>query len=136
MIKKRTKKGNEDYVRWNAFKNFLKDFGTFDTKELPQIVLWERYLVYATVFGLADEVEKAMNTKISEYPDVYANYAMYYSYNDIHIAHHINHAINSSINTANVAASRNATGASGSGFGGGFSSGGGFGGGGGGGHGF
>ena len=136
MIKKRTKKGNEDYVRWNAFKNFLKDFGTFDTKELPQIVLWERYLVYATVFGLADEVEESMNTKISEYPDVYANYGMYYSYNDIHIAHHINHAINSSINTANVAAARNATGASGGGFGGGFSSGGGFGGGGGGGRGF
>ncbi len=136
MIKKRTKKGNEDYVRWNAFKNFLKDFGNFDTKELPEIVLWERYLVYATVFGLADEVEKAMNTKINEFPDVYANYALYYPYHDFYLAHHINHAINSSINAANVAASRNATGPSGSGFGGGFSSGGGFGGGGGGGHGF
>ena len=136
MIKKRTKKGNEDFVRWKAFKNFLEDFGTFDTKELPQIVLWERYLVYATVFGLADEVEESMNTKISEYPDVYANYGYYYPYYDLHIAHHLNNAINSSIQTANVARARTATGSDGTGFGGGFSSGGGFGGGGGGGHGF
>ena len=68
LIKKRTKKGQEDYVRWKAFKHFLEDFGRFDIKELPEIALWERYLVYATVFGLADKVEKAMNVKISELP--------------------------------------------------------------------
>ncbi len=136
MIKKRSKKGNEDYVRWKAFKNFLNDFGTFDTKELPEIVLWERYLVYATVFGLADKVEKVMNTKIKEFQDIYPNYNYYYPYNGYHIANHISNSINSSIMTANVQRDRTATGSNGSGFGGGFSSGGGFGGGGGGGHGF
>ena len=136
MLKKRTKKGNEDYVRWNAFKRFLKDFGTFDIKKLPEIALWERYLVYATVFGLADEVEKAMNTKIAMNPEIATSYSFYYSYNDMHIANYVSNAVNSSIQTANVAAARSASGPSGSGFGGGFSSGGGFGGGGGGGRGF
>ena len=138
LIKKRTKKGQEDYVRWLAFKHFLEDFGRFDIKELPEIALWERYLVYATVFGLADKVEEAMNVKINEIPeDVYMVYPIWLDY---HIAHTIHHAVNSSImeNRTSVANSRiaNSSNSSGSGFGGGFGSGGGFGGGGGGGHGF
>ena len=134
FIRKRTKKGNEDYVRWKAFKNFLEDFGRFDIKELPEIALWEKYLVYATVFGLADQVEKAMNVKISELPEGTMN--MYYpSYVDFHIAHMVSHSINNSftsnqtaISNSRIASSR---GSSGSGFGGGGSLGGGFGGGGG-----
>ena len=134
FIRKRTKKGNEDYVRWKAFKNFLEDFGRFDIKELPEIALWEKYLVYAIVFGLADQVEKAMNVKISELPE--GTMSMYYpSYVDFHIAHMVSHSINNSftsnqtaISNSRIASSR---GSSGSGFGGGGSLGGGFGGGGG-----
>lgn len=136
FLKKRTIKGNEDYVRWKAFKNFLEDFGTFELKELPEIVLWERYLVYAAVFGLTTEVEKAMNTKIKEYPEYVASSYYYPSWVDMHIAHSIHHSIQSSIQGASVAAVRASSTSSGSGHGGGFSSGGGFGGGGGGGHGF
>ena len=32
--------------KWTAFKKFLNDFGSFDVKELPEIKLWERYLVF------------------------------------------------------------------------------------------
>lgn len=139
LIKKRTKKGNEHYVRWKAFKNFLADFGRFDIKELPAISLWERYLVYATVFGLADEVEKAMSVKINEFPEGTVG-AYYPSWVDFHIAHMVSHSISSSFasNQTAITNSRIASSSrsSGSGFGGGFSSGGGFGGGGGGGHGF
>ena len=132
LLKKRTKSGNEDYVRWKAFKKFLKDFGNFDIKELPEIALWERYLVYATVFGLAKEVQAAMNTKIAEdgaLPEYFPNYNLY-------LASHIERTIFSSIEGANVAQARASRMSSGSGSGGGFSSGAGFGGGGGGGHGF
>ena len=138
LIKKRTKKGQEDYVRWKAFKHFLKDFGRFDIKELPEVSLWERYLVYATVFGLADEVEKSMNVKISEMPE--SMYTVYPTWLDFHIAYMVHHSITTSVasNTTAIANSRiaNSSNSSGAGFGGGFSSGGGFGGGGGGGHGF
>ncbi len=137
FIKKRTKEGNEDYVRWKAMKRFLKDFGNFEIKELPEIALWERYFVYATVFGIADQVEKSMNVKIKEMDLNNVNYN--FSWIDFHIATHISSSIHESIRlnestySARVASS---TSSSGSGFGGGFSSGGGFGGGGGGGHGF
>ncbi len=136
---KRTVYGNEQYVRWNAFKKFLEDFGDFENKDLPEISLWEKYMVYATVFGISDKVAKVMNVKIKEmqengtYVDTYTPY--FYHCN---LAHCINNAITTSISNAQATAASVASSSysSGSGFGGGFSSGGGFGGGGGGGHGF
>lgn len=139
---RRTKNGNEDYAKWKAFKNFLNDFGTFDIKELPEITLWERYMVYATIFGLAKKVQKSMNVYIQEldpngtlYP-YYYNSWMYYDLNYA-VADSVNSAVNSAVNYSINTANANSSYSSGSGFGGGFSSGGGGGfGGGGGGHGF
>ena len=42
-------------------------FSMIDKKELPEIVLWEEYLVYATAFGIADKVLKQL--KIA-YPSI------------------------------------------------------------------
>ena len=50
-----------------GMKKFLSDFGRFDEKELPEIILWEKYLVYAAAFGIAAKVEKAMQLKIKEF---------------------------------------------------------------------
>lgn len=141
VVYKKTIRGSEHYTRWKAFRNFLDDFGAFELKELPEIILWERYLVYATIFGLADKVEKSMNVRIKEM-DMSSLASDYYpTFFYIHIGPSIhasfNNAINSayhqqSANYANTHSSRS----SGGGFGGGFSSGGGFGGGGSSGHGF
>jgi uncharacterized membrane protein len=65
-FKRRTKKGAEHFTKWKAFKKFLNDFGNFKEKDLPEVKLWERYLVYAVIFGIADKVEKAMNVKIQD----------------------------------------------------------------------
>lgn len=142
LFTKRTKKGVEHYAKWKAFKNFLNDFGNFSVKELPEVILWERYLVYATIFGLADKLEKTMNVKIKEV-GTYDFYDGYYMYNthmfNINLAHSINHAMNSAVNSSRTTINRlnaNSSMSSGSGFGGGFSGGAGFGGGGGGGRGF
>lgn len=139
---KRTKRGAEDYQKWKAFKRFLEDFGRFDEKELPEIVLWERYLVYANIFGIADKVGKTMKIKFNEINtnnqysdgDLLFDYMMWNSLN-----HSINNTVRNSVSTArtvvNEAIAKSSS-SSGGGFGGGFSSGGGFGGGGGGGRGF
>lgn len=137
LVERKTLKGAEHYDKWRAFKNFLKDFGNFDLKELPEIVLWERYLVYATIFGLAEMVQKSMNVKIEEFDTTGMNYDYYPSFVYINLGHSINNSINSAINTAynrqaaNYANSHSSS-SSGSGFGGGFSGGSGFSGGGGG----
>lgn len=139
LFSKRTVRGNEDYKKWRAFKKFLLDFGRFNEKELPEIILWERYLVYATVFGIADKVSKVMKVKFEQMNvnDTSFNHTLYnmYIFNNMSrdISRSINTSISNSISTVAVANSKNS---SGGGFGGGFSGGGGFGGGGGGGRGF
>lgn len=143
-FQKRTKKGCNDYSKWKAFRKFLKDFGRFDEKELPEITLWEKYLVYASIFGIADRVGKTMKVKFSEINpnvdsgDFWFDYMLYSNLN-----HSVNSCIHSSVNNATskvnearAAEISSSSNSSGGGFGGGFSSGGGFGGGGGGGRGF
>ena len=133
-FKKRTVKGNDDYNKWNGFKKFLNDFGRFDEKELPEIILWEKYLVYASVFGIADKVSKTMKIKFSElHPDDNFNptFSDYYMMSSM--SNTLTNTVNSSV-TKSYAAVQNYKAnnmSSGSGMGGGFSSGGGFGGGGG-----
>lgn len=135
---KRTTKGVEHYTKWKAFKRFLLDFGRFDLKELPDIHLWERYLVYANILGVASKLEKLMKVKFNEFKidknnDIIFNYMLWMNLNNT-----ISHSINSSVTLARTSARQAAASArsSGGGYGGGFSSGGGFGGGGGGGRGF
>lgn len=134
---KRTQKGNNHYHQWKSFKNFLNDFGIFETKELPEIILWERYLVYAVVFGLAQKVQKVMNTRFSELKeqDINTQYDFFPIYY-LNMSNALSSSINTTVHQAVSAANANSTGTSSGGLGGGFSGGGGFGGGGGGGGGF
>lgn len=133
VAKKRTIKGCEDYAKWMAFKKFLLDFGRFNDKEILEIHLWEKYLVFATVFGIADKVEKAMNMKIKELnydEDTINTSPIFYTYH-MGFGNSITGSLTKAITTAQTAASANSNG---SGFGGGASfggGGGGFGGGGG-----
>ena len=137
ISKKRTKSGALEYAKWMAFKRFLKDFGRMDEKELPEVILWDKYLVYATVLGVADELEKTMKIKIEAMQeqdvtltDIYLTHYLIHA----NLTSSINRAVGSAVNTSHATiASSNSS--SGGGYGGGFS-GGGFGSGGGGGHGF
>lgn len=134
--RRKTMKGAEEYKKWHAFKRFLEDFGTFDEKTLPEIALWEKYLVYAVVLGCADKLSKTMKLKI-ENMDLNEDLLLD-TYMISHL-HTLSRAVNTSISSARSHAIRTTSSSSsggfssGSGGGGGFSSGGGFGGGGGGG---
>lgn len=138
QVLKRTKYGNEQYLRLKASKKFLLDFGTFNIKELPEIALWERYMVYATLYGIASKVSKAMNVKIQEISDYENIQTFHTNYYNFQMCNIINSSISSAVSMANHTAMEVAASSmsSSSGSGGGFSSGGSFGGGGGGGHGF
>lgn len=63
-IKRRSKNGNEDYVKWKAFKNFLEDFGNMKDYPIPGIVVWEHYLVYATSLKVADKVMEQLEVRL------------------------------------------------------------------------
>lgn len=54
----RTLKGVEEMQKLISFRDFLADFGSFTDKHAEEIVLWDRYLSYAQVFGLTNEIMK------------------------------------------------------------------------------
>ena len=133
-----TKKGAEHYAKWMAHKKFLEDFSRFNEKELPEVTLWDKYLVYATILDCADKLSKEMELKMPNMDTSNTTYVGYNSYMTHYIiTTNLYSSINSGIHTA-VASSRSSIAASqsssGGGFGGGSIGGGGsFGGGGGGG---
>ena len=133
-----TKKGAEHYAKWMAHKRFLEDFSRFNEKELPEVTLWDKYLLYAVVLDCADKLSKEMELKIPNMDTTNTTYVGYNPYmTHYFITSNIYSSINSGIHTA-VASSRSSIAASqtssGGGFGGGSIGGGGaFGGGGGGG---
>lgn len=55
----KTEKGIAELQKLYAFKNFLAQFSTFVDKDPEAVILWDRYLSYAQVFGLADELMKS-----------------------------------------------------------------------------
>lgn len=139
---KKTKKGNDDYRKWIGLKNFMLDFGRMNEKELPEIVLWEKYLVYAVTLGCAEKLAKTMKIRIQESNQngVVLNGPIldyYYLNSMLHFNRVMNQTMNQAISSAfneRSAAIAASSKSSGGGFGGGFSGGGGsFGGGGGGG---
>lgn len=142
-FRKRTAKGALEYAKWKGLYNFLKDFSKIDDRELPEVSLWEEYLVYATLFGIAKKVNKSMSLKVK---DLETTYDFATISNMYYLNKHITRAIYSSkshavsaktshdFSSSSGGSSSGGSWSSGSGGGGGFSSGGGsFGGGGGGG---
>lgn len=135
-----TDKGFNEATQWKALKKYMEDFSLLNEKEVPDLRLWEKYLVYATAFGISDKVLKQLKIRYPElqeidgYDYVYMNLLYRSSLNTAFLT-----TFNNSVNKAYMGglsanASSNYSGgnfSSGGGFGGGFSGGGGFGGGGG-----
>ena len=56
LIRKKTQTGVNEYTKWSAFKRFLLHFSNMKDYEIPSIVVWEHYLVYAISLGVAEKV--------------------------------------------------------------------------------
>lgn len=126
---KKTLKGNEHYLKWKALKKFMEDFGTMDKKDLPEIVLWEKYLVYAVSLGCADKLSKTMQLRINDFGDTDL-IDIHYNMRTMRDMMIFNRIMSSTINTAvsnaySAQSIANSSNSSGGGFGGGFSGGGG-----------
>ena len=76
-IKRRSQEAAELHAQYSALERYLKDFGRLQEKPPDAVVLWEAFLVYAVVFGIADQVTRAMTVKA---PDVIGDPAFRTSY--------------------------------------------------------
>ena len=61
FMRRRSQKGNELYVRYRALRDYLKDFSRLNEAPPASVILWNRFLVLAVVFGIADEVIKQLH---------------------------------------------------------------------------
>ncbi len=111
----------------------MADFSLMKEKEVPELILWEKYLVYATVFGISEKVLKQLKVVYPQISDEEYMSSHGYAYMYLMYSGSFNNSFLSSLNTSIGNSYNNITTnySSGSGSGGGFSSGGGFGGGGG-----
>ncbi len=55
-----TQYGINEQAKWRGLYNFLKSDTLINEKGIPDLVLWEKYLIYATAFGISEKVLKAI----------------------------------------------------------------------------
>jgi len=137
FFKRRSVTGQEDYVRWAAFKRFLEHFSEMQRHEIPSLIIWEHYLVFAVTLGVAKEVIKQLEVVFPNMQEGDYRFGQgWMMYGTYHTGMNalsnsfdgIGESFERSLRTAEKAVSKSS---SGSGGGGGFSGGGGGGGGGG-----
>ena len=112
--------GAEVYYLWTSFENMLREIARLNQAELESIVVWNRLLVYATLFGYADKVSHLMKVHHIqvENPDInlyvaYGWHSMFY-HSSAQMSHYASVA-----NTASTYSVSSGSGSSGGGFSGG-----------------
>lgn len=110
------KNGIDEQDKWKALKKYMEDFSLLKEKEVPDLVLWEKFLVYATAFGISEKVIKQLKIVYPEFNNL--DYTVY-----PHMYMFMNTDFSRSFNS--VSSSMSSAFSSGSGSGGGFSGGGG-----------
>jgi len=137
FLRRRTQLGSTHLAMWRAFRRFLLHFSALDRAEVPSLIIWEHYLVYAVVLGVAKEVidqlkvvfpQIAQPGGVGAHPWLWMHVAGRGSMDMASMVSGLTTSLQTSVATA-----ANFRPSSGGGRGGGFSGGGGFGGGGGGG---
>ena len=113
-----TQKGVDEAEKWKALEKYMLDFSLLNEKEVPSIAVWEKYLVFATAFGIAEKVLKQLKLVYPEIEniDTFNTASSIYIMSNTNFSSSFTSAINSSFSSAM---------SSGSGGGGGFSGGGG-----------
>lgn len=113
----------EEAEQLAGLKNFLKEFSRIDEKQPIEVKLWDEYLMFAQIFGMADEVAEQFKKL---YPEVIeAMNTANFDYGDLVFVRSLS---NTGIHTAEAKSAAVARASSYSSGGGGFSSGGGGGG--------
>lgn len=113
-----TQKGINEKKQWNDLKKYMKDFSRLNEREIPEIIIWEKFLVFATVFNIADKVLEQLKIIYPNIEEMVSinNYGYMYVMLNTDFSRNFTNAINNSISSAY---------SSSSGGGGGFSGGGG-----------
>ncbi len=62
-----TQYGLNEQAKWYGLYNFLNSDTLINEKEIHELPLWEKYLIYATAFGISEKVIKAIKIHAKEF---------------------------------------------------------------------
>lgn len=60
----------EKAIKLLGLKKFLLDYSKISSREAIEVELWDEYLIYAQLLGIADKVEKQFNTIYPDYQTI------------------------------------------------------------------
>lgn len=63
-----TSKGREEKSQWYGLANYMREYSLLNEKDVLSLSIWEKYLIYATAFGIEGKVIKQMK---AQYPEVF-----------------------------------------------------------------
>ena len=61
-----TQLGENEYAKWRGLYNFLNSDTLISERTYVELPMWEKYLIYATAFGLSEKVIKAIGIRCPE----------------------------------------------------------------------
>jgi uncharacterized membrane protein len=124
-----TKEGLTYYRKWINLKKFLEEFSLMSEYPPDSVIVWEEFLVYATAFGIADKVEKALKKLVpKEQWERQSNHSLMYGAYGYGLGYNIGSVRNVALQTVSKSSSGSGGGFSGGAGGAGGGSGGGGGG--------
>ena len=59
--------GQKEYDKLHALAKFMQEFSAMDEHEIPELVLWEDYMIFATAMGIADKVAEQLEIAYPEF---------------------------------------------------------------------
>ena len=102
--KKFSPEGLKKYMEAKGLENFMLHFSNLKEHEIPALILWEEYMVFATMMGISERVLEELKLKYPELTEptnvtTYHNRSYLYFY--IYMNHrHVGYDFGRSLNTA------------------------------------
>ena len=59
--------GQREYDKLHALSKFMQEFSLMKEHEIPELVLWEDYMIFATAMGIADKVAEQLEIAYPEF---------------------------------------------------------------------
>ena len=87
--------GEEEYAKWRGLYNFLNSETLMNERTIIELPVWEKYLVYATAFGLSEKIIEAIKIRCPEF-DTQTTYRNS-GYHRRHFYHRTGHSVRSSV---------------------------------------
>lgn len=114
-----TQKGVNEREKWKGLKKYMEDFSLLNEKEVMDVEIWERFLVYATAFGISEKVIKQLKLVYPNFEQLTGkDYTMMYLMMNTNFNRSFTSSVTSSISSAYSSATGGGGGFSGGGGGG------------------